>query len=46
MHIFLDKFHQGEKYTVQIASHRSDLRRGGELMIKNIYLLHLYILAI
>ena len=27
MHIFLDKFHQGEKYTAQIASHQSELRR-------------------
>ena len=29
MHIFLDNFHQGEKYTAQIASHQADLRREG-----------------
>ena len=27
MHVFLDKFHQGEKYTVYIASHQAELRR-------------------
>ena len=27
MHIFLDKFHQGGKYTAQIASHQAELRR-------------------
>ena len=27
MHIFLDNFHQGGKYTAQIASHQSKLRR-------------------
>ena len=25
MHVFLDKFHQGEKYTAQIASHQVEL---------------------
>ena len=29
MHIFLDNFHQGEKYTAQIASHQAELRREG-----------------
>ena len=27
MHIFLDKFHQGGKYSAQIASHQAELRR-------------------
>ena len=27
MHIFLDNFHQGEKYSDQIASHQAELRR-------------------
>ena len=27
MHIFQDKFHQGGKYSVQIASHQAGLRR-------------------
>ena len=27
MHIFLDNFHQGEKYSAQIASHQAELRR-------------------
>ena len=27
MHIFLDDFHQGGKYTVQIVSHQANLRR-------------------
>ena len=27
MHTFLDNFHQGEKYSAQIASHNADLRR-------------------
>ena len=30
MHIFLDNFHQGGKYTAQIASHQADLRREGK----------------
>ena len=29
MHIFLDNFHQGRKYTAQIASHQAELRREG-----------------
>ena len=28
MHIFLDNFHQGRKYTAQIAIHQAELRRG------------------
>ena len=27
MHTFLDNFHQGEKYSAQIASHQATLRR-------------------
>ena len=27
MHIFLDNFHQGGKYSAQIDSHRAELRR-------------------
>ena len=27
MHTFLDNFHQGEKYSAQIASHQEELRR-------------------
>ena len=27
MHIFLDNFHQGGKYSSQIASHKVELRR-------------------
>ena len=44
MHILLDKFHQGGKYTTQIASHKEKSRR--DLPTKNIYLFHLYKLII
>ena len=27
MHTFMDNFHQGEKYSAQIASHKAELRR-------------------
>ena len=27
MHIFLNNFHQGEKYSARIASHQAELRR-------------------
>ena len=27
MHIFLDNFHQGRKYSAQIANHQAELRR-------------------
>ena len=40
MQIFLDKFCQDGKYSAQIASHRVELRREGNLLIKNIYLFH------
>ena len=36
MHTFLDKFHQGGKYSSQIASHQAELRREEKkLQIKN-----------
>ena len=31
LHILLDKFHQGEKYSAQIASHQAELRREGKI---------------
>ena len=46
MHIFLDNFHQGGKYSAQIASHQAELRRKEILLTKNIYLFHLYRLTI
>ena len=46
MHTFLDNFHQGGKYSAQIASHQAELRREGNLLIKNIYLYHPYRLII
>ena len=30
MHIFLDNFHQGGKYSAQIVSHQAELRREGK----------------
>ena len=30
MHIFMDNFHRGRKYSTQIASHQAELRREGE----------------
>ena len=29
MHVFLENFHQGGKYSAQIASHQAELRREG-----------------
>ena len=47
MHIFLDKFHLGGKYTAQIASHQAELRREKKFTDqKNLYQLHLYTLII
>ena len=34
MHTFLDKFHQGGKYSSLIASHKVELRREGKLTDK------------
>ena len=42
MHIFLDNFFQGGKYTAQIVRHQAELRREGKLRTKNIYLFHFY----
>ena len=44
MHTFLDNFHQGGKYSAQVASHQAELRREKKLLVKNIYLFHPYIL--
>ena len=30
MHTYLDNFHQGGKYSAQIASHQAELRREGK----------------
>ena len=30
MHTFMDNFHQGGKYSAQIASHQAELRREGK----------------
>ena len=46
LHIFMDNFHQGGKYSAQIASHQAELRREEKLLIKNIYLFHPYRLTI
>ena len=42
MHIFLDNFHQGGKYSAQIASRRADLRREGNITDQK-YLLITYL---
>ena len=36
MHIFLNKFHQGGKYSAQISSHQAKLRREGKFTEQNI----------
>ena len=46
MHTFLDQFHQGGKYFAQIASHQAEFRREENLLTKNLYLSHPYILVI
>ena len=46
MNILLDNFHQGRKYTAQIAIHQEELRREKNVLTKNIYLLHIYRLVI
>ena len=46
MHTFLDKFHQGGKYSAQIASHQAELRREIKFTDKNLYLFHPYRLII
>ena len=46
MHILWDNFHQGGKYTTQIAIHHEELRREENVLIKNIHLFHIYTLVI
>ena len=46
MHIYLDNFHQGEKYYAQIAIHLAGLRREGNILINTIYLFHPFRLTI
>ena len=46
MRIFMDKFHQGVKYTVQIAIHQAELVREEKLLTKDIYLTHIYRMTI
>ena len=46
MHIFLDNFHRGGKYSAQIASHQAELKREENLLTKNLYLFHLNRLTI
>ena len=46
MHIFLDNFHQGGKYSAQIASHQAELIREKNHLIKNIYIFNPYRLII
>ena len=46
MHILLDNFYQGGKYTAQIAIHHADLIREEIFSDQNIYLFHLYRLII
>ena len=46
MNMFLDNFHQGGKYTEQIASHQAELRIEENFLTKNIYLFYLYRLNI
>ena len=40
MHTFLDDFHQGGKYSAQIARHQAEFRREENLTDKNLYLSH------
>ena len=35
MHTFMDNFHQGGKYSAQIASHQAELRREEKFTDKN-----------
>ena len=46
MHIFLDIFHQGGKYNSHIASNQVELRREENILTKNLYMFHFYILII
>ena len=46
MHIFLDIFHQGGKYSSQIASNQAELRREENFTDQKLYLFHPYITTI
>ena len=46
MHIFLDNFHQGLKYSSQIASHQAELRREKKITEHFFDLFHPYRLTI
>ena len=46
IHTFLDNFHQGGKYSSQIASHKAELGGEGNFTDKNCYLFHLCIINI
>ena len=46
MHIFMDEFFQGGKYSAQIPSYQEELSREEKYTDKNLYLFHPYILVI
>ena len=46
MHIFMNNFNQGGKYSSPIASHQAELRREENFTDKNPYLFHPYRLTI
>ena len=46
VHIFLDNFHKGGKYSAQIASNQADIGEKKNTPTKNIYLSHPYRLII
>ena len=46
MHTFLDNFHQGGKYSAQIAIHQAELRIEENFTDQNLYLFQTYRLII
>ena len=42
MHILLDNFHQGGKYSAQIVRNQEELRREENFTDQNLYLFHIY----
>ena len=46
MHTFLDNFHQSGRYSAQIAINQEELMREENVLTKNIYLSHPYMLII
>ena len=42
MHIFLDNFQQGGKYTKKVANHQAELRKDEKFPDKNLYLFNIY----